>query len=745
MEEQSKKRRTDENSLSPYDARKILDPLSKEQLIEILQPAVFRHQDVLDAVRSVADIDSSNRKLVVRGLGPKTSTETLQNVFSFFGEVEESRVIKDYSNGRSKGHGFVTFKHIDCAMAALQEPIKKIDGRKTTTYHSVVRTNDVDVSLRKIFVGNIPLQMSADKLLTHFSAYGGIEFGPVGFDEQSGKHNGFAFFIYKTEEGARASLIDGIHTIDGHQLKCELAKNSKKSNNVPNSDGAQLPPSNKSLPDPNHGMGSCGYVGLNPSNNVPNSDGAQLPPSNISLPDPNHGMGSCGNAGLNPSNNVPNSDGAQLPPSNISLPDPNHGMGSCVNSANGGGSYGNQGPSSFGGDQQHAGAGPTGSVSSMYMEPPKPYGGYPIPNPNYGMGSCGNPGLNPSNNVPNSDGAQLPPSNISMPHSNHGMGSCVNSANGGGSYGNQGPSSFGGDQQHGGAGPTGFGSVSSMYMEPPKPYGGYPMPNPNYGMGSCGHAGLNPSNNVPNSDGAQLPPSNISMPDPNHGMGSCVNSANGGGSYGNQGPSSFGGTSGGCNFGSYGGGQQHGGAAPTGSVSSMNREPPNPYGGYPMPNPNNGMGSCGNAGLNPSNGGGYGNQGPSSFGGTSSGCNLGSYGGGQQHGGTGPTGYVSSMYMEPPKPYGGYSMPNPNSGMGSCGNAGLNSSNGGGYYGNQRPSSFGGTSGILGPYGGGQQYGGAGPTGFASSMYRDPPRPYGWNYGMSSFAPPLPPSGRYPY
>ena len=51
----------------------------------------------------------------------------LMPYFPNFGKLEEGAVIMD-NTGKSKGYGFVTFKHMDGALNALNEPSKKIDG-----------------------------------------------------------------------------------------------------------------------------------------------------------------------------------------------------------------------------------------------------------------------------------------------------------------------------------------------------------------------------------------------------------------------------------------------------------------------------------------------------------------------------------------------------------------------------------------------------------------------------------------
>jgi heterogeneous nuclear ribonucleoprotein A1/A3 len=243
-------------ALTPEDARKIIDSFTKDQLLEILQNAVVRDSTVLDDVRSIADGDVTQRKLFIRGLGWETTTDNLRASFSTFGEIDDAIVITDKATGKSKGYGFVTFRHIDCAVVALKDPNKKIDGRIAVAQLAALGNTSgssagAEVGMRKIYVGNIPFEISPEKLLSHFLLYGEIEEGPLGFEKKAGKTRGFAFFIYKTEEAARASLLDPMKYIDGHQVTCKFASEGKKGKpTVQNSgeipppvhDGGPLPP-----------------------------------------------------------------------------------------------------------------------------------------------------------------------------------------------------------------------------------------------------------------------------------------------------------------------------------------------------------------------------------------------------------------------------------------------------------------------------------------------------------------------
>lgn len=188
--------------------------------------------DVLEEIRKLADKDPGHRKIFVRGLGWDTTTETLKTVFAQFGEVEEGAVIMDKGTGKSRGFGFVTFKHMDGAQRSLKEPSKRIDGRMTVCQLAstgALQTNpNQEVSQRKIYVGNVPLDLSADRLLALFAGYGEIEEGPLGFDKFTGRSRGFALIIYKTVDAAKRALLEPIKALDGVQMYCKLAAENQK-------------------------------------------------------------------------------------------------------------------------------------------------------------------------------------------------------------------------------------------------------------------------------------------------------------------------------------------------------------------------------------------------------------------------------------------------------------------------------------------------------------------------------------
>ncbi|XP_068642254.1 UBP1-associated protein 2A-like [Aristolochia californica] len=223
------------------DIGKVLEPFNKEQLIDLLRTAASNDPSLVSEIHRVADLDPAHRKLFVHGLGWDTTSDKLRTFFTKYGELEDCNVVVDKNSGKSKGYGFVLFKHRRSAQKALKNPQKKVENRMTacqlasmgpaaTGPNSLpqVAQNSQDTLARKIYVGNVNSEISAVKLHSFFSKYGEIEEGPLGFDKQTGKSKGFALFIYKTAEGARKALEEPNKNFEGHQLYCQKATDSHK-------------------------------------------------------------------------------------------------------------------------------------------------------------------------------------------------------------------------------------------------------------------------------------------------------------------------------------------------------------------------------------------------------------------------------------------------------------------------------------------------------------------------------------
>lgn len=223
----------------------LLEPYSKDQLIELISEAALKDSALFDRIRGLADRDVNHRKIFVHGLTWDTTREHLVSAFEPFGEIEECHVVLDKSTGKGKGYGFVQFSTRRAALKALKNPQKKIKSRLAscqlaslgppangpspaqTQVQTPAQAQDGASGPRKIYVGNVPADADPERLMRFFAKFGEIETGPIGFDTQTGKSRGFALFLYKTTEGFRRAVQEPYKVFEGHQLHCQKAAEGK--------------------------------------------------------------------------------------------------------------------------------------------------------------------------------------------------------------------------------------------------------------------------------------------------------------------------------------------------------------------------------------------------------------------------------------------------------------------------------------------------------------------------------------
>ncbi|KAJ6315913.1 hypothetical protein OIU78_019230 [Salix suchowensis] len=213
---------------------KLLQPCTKEDLIKILKEAASTDPCIATEIFNSVDSDPVHRKIFLHGLGWDVSNETLISVFKKYGEIEDCKIVNDKATGRSKGYGFLLFKTRIAARKALKEPQKKVGNRMVSCQLASLgkgqnqkQENSSDVSLRKLYIGNVGPQISVENLKEFFAQFGEIEDGPSGFDKSTRKFRGFAFIVYKSLEGIRKALEEPVKFFEGIKLQCSLStKNS---------------------------------------------------------------------------------------------------------------------------------------------------------------------------------------------------------------------------------------------------------------------------------------------------------------------------------------------------------------------------------------------------------------------------------------------------------------------------------------------------------------------------------------
>lgn len=233
--------KNEEEELEEDTLEKLLEPFSKDQLILLIKEAVAKHSDILENVQKLADADPTHRKIFVHGLGWDANEEIIKSVFGKYGEIEDCKVVSDKNSGKSKGYGFILYKHRDGARRALKQPQKTIGSR--TASCQLASTGPVqapssiatvsgplvsDYTQRKIYVSNVSAEIDIKKLVEFFSKFGEIEEGPLGLDKQTGKPRGFCLFVYKNLESARKALEEPHKNFEGQILHCQKAIDGPK-------------------------------------------------------------------------------------------------------------------------------------------------------------------------------------------------------------------------------------------------------------------------------------------------------------------------------------------------------------------------------------------------------------------------------------------------------------------------------------------------------------------------------------
>lgn len=90
----------------------------------------------------------------------------------------------------------------------------------------------------KLFIGGISFSTSSDRLRELFAQVGAVESATVVTDRDTGQPRGFGFVEMATaEEATQAVQRFNGHTLDGRQLKVELAKPSERGGGGPRRSG----------------------------------------------------------------------------------------------------------------------------------------------------------------------------------------------------------------------------------------------------------------------------------------------------------------------------------------------------------------------------------------------------------------------------------------------------------------------------------------------------------------------------
>lgn len=77
----------------------------------------------------IANGQEANKQVYVGNLSYQVTEQDLKDYFGKFGNIAQVRIVRNYSSGRSKGFGFVTYSRVDEANKSLVAHGEKYQGR----------------------------------------------------------------------------------------------------------------------------------------------------------------------------------------------------------------------------------------------------------------------------------------------------------------------------------------------------------------------------------------------------------------------------------------------------------------------------------------------------------------------------------------------------------------------------------------------------------------------------------------
>lgn len=170
--------------------------------------------------------ESASYKIFVGGLDPDTKEEDLTEYFSKFGRVVERLIKVDIKTKRSRGFAFIGFKAPEAVDKVLEVDEhwlhgKKIDCKRAMTKEDAYSLNKtLKESCRKVFISNIPRELSKKDLFDYFKEFGRINDFNLIFKK---KETGFLYIIFDSEEEALNLIEKKFVDINGCRLEIQKA------------------------------------------------------------------------------------------------------------------------------------------------------------------------------------------------------------------------------------------------------------------------------------------------------------------------------------------------------------------------------------------------------------------------------------------------------------------------------------------------------------------------------------------
>ncbi|PVD37307.1 hypothetical protein C0Q70_04306 [Pomacea canaliculata] len=164
------------------------------------------------------------RKLFIGGLSYETDEKSLREHFESWGEIVDCVVMRDPNTKRSRGFGFITYKHAEGIDQAQGNRPHTIDGRQVETKRAMPREETgSQQSVKKMFVGGIKEDTTEDQVRETFGSFGPIEEVDMIVDKATGKTRGFCFVTFDDYDAVDKCVLKKRHKLNGRSVEVKKA------------------------------------------------------------------------------------------------------------------------------------------------------------------------------------------------------------------------------------------------------------------------------------------------------------------------------------------------------------------------------------------------------------------------------------------------------------------------------------------------------------------------------------------
>jgi len=214
----------------------------------------------------VVNMEFEGNKVFVGGMSWATTSEGLREHFEKFGGVVSTTVATDRQTGKPRGFGFVTFADaetidkvmplthiIDTKNVELKRAVQKGMLPPPSNHNpAMARTGRDSADERKIFVGGVSLQITAEDMKEYFGRFAPVEDARIMVNRDTGHSRGFGFVTFCSVESVE-EVMHHRHALGGRSVEIKRAQSTKRKNNAISTSGPGGPIGDKG------GFGGSGY------------------------------------------------------------------------------------------------------------------------------------------------------------------------------------------------------------------------------------------------------------------------------------------------------------------------------------------------------------------------------------------------------------------------------------------------------------------------------------------------------